>query len=411
MTDKLLIDRELLPCPFCGDKPELPSGEGTQYEIECSGCGQAMASVQICDLMSAEERTAGSFTNYRYTDEFVERAKKQAIENWNTRAAPRQPEGDAHKHEAQPEVAQNTGSRSMTNKLSSQGCTGCTGVEGVAAPCETPDAVDIFAWATFDGEGSYDLRLYEDNENYRDDFRAANPALHPDWVFPLFRLSDAQHAVAELQAEIDTPRQPEGEGLEVVAWQDAENPLYTTAERRQMHRWATDGYPVVELCRLSDAQRAIAELRGECERLRMQLAACGVVALANTPESASEARQMHQDYMSASCSDVAGAVDREMTLRQQLAERDAEIMEQCRLNGMGAERELKLMTQRDKLAGLLRDARELIDHGDFREGYCMCGSGVEGHSLGDGHAPVDAGEYYAGQVRERIDAALAEVKP
>ena len=49
-------------------------------------------------------------------------------------AAPRQPEGDAHKNEAQPEVAQNTGSRSMTNKLSSQGCTGCTGVEGVAAP-------------------------------------------------------------------------------------------------------------------------------------------------------------------------------------------------------------------------------------------------------------------------------------
>lgn len=25
---------------------------------------------------------------------------------------------------------------------------------------------EIFAWATFDGEGSYDLRLYEDNENY-----------------------------------------------------------------------------------------------------------------------------------------------------------------------------------------------------------------------------------------------------
>ena len=35
--------------------------------------------------------------------------------------APRQPEGGAHKHEAQSEVAQNTDSRSMTNKLSSQG--------------------------------------------------------------------------------------------------------------------------------------------------------------------------------------------------------------------------------------------------------------------------------------------------
>lgn len=67
------------------------------------------------------------------------------------------------------------------------------------------------------------------------------------------------------------PRQPDWEGLEVVAWQDADNPLYTTAERRQMHGWATDGYPIVELCRLSDAQRAIAELREECERLRVKL--------------------------------------------------------------------------------------------------------------------------------------------
>ena len=53
----------------------------------------------------------------------------------------------------------------------------------------------------------------------------------------------------------------------------------------------------------------------ECERSRMQLVACGVVALSNTIESAGKARQMHPDYMSASCSDVAGAVDREIALR------------------------------------------------------------------------------------------------
>ena len=88
--------------------------------------------------------------------------------------------------------------------------------------------------------------------------------------------------------------------------------------------------------RTSDAEleqylsAGIAQLEAECERLRMQLAACGVVALANTPESAAQARQMHPDYMSASCSDVADAVDREMTLRQQ---RDALAAELAAIKG------------------------------------------------------------------------------
>lgn len=38
----------------------------------------------------------------------------------------------------------------------------------------------------------------------------------------------------------------------------------------------------------------------------------------------------------------------------------------------------------------------------------MCGSAVEAHGFGDGHSPVDAGVYYAGQVMERIDALLAK---
>ena len=63
-----------------------------------------------------------------------------------------------------------------------------------------------------------------------------------------------------------------------------------------------------------------------------------------------------------------------------------------------------------ELVELLREARELIEHGDFREGHCMCGSAVEAHGFGDGHSPVDAGVYYAGQVMERIDAELASLK-
>ena len=64
----------------------------------------------------------------------------------------------------------------------------------------------------------------------------------------------------------------------------------------------------------------------------------------------------------------------------------------------------------NELLGLLREARELIEHGDFREGHCMCGGDVSRHTASDGHPPVDAGVYYAGQVMERIDAALSQPK-
>lgn len=75
---------ELLPCPFCGQIPEFPSGDGTQYEIECH-CGMARSGVQISDLMTIEERKSDLFVNYRFQEKFVERAKKEAIINWNTR--------------------------------------------------------------------------------------------------------------------------------------------------------------------------------------------------------------------------------------------------------------------------------------------------------------------------------------
>jgi hypothetical protein len=70
---------------------------------------------------------------------------------------------------------------------------------------------------------------------------------------------------------------------------------------------------------------AVAKRELEIERTR--LAACGVVARADTPESAAEARHMHEDYRSASCYDVALRVDECMRLRTQLEaaerERDA----------------------------------------------------------------------------------------
>lgn len=159
----------------------------------------------------------------------------------------------------------------------------------------------------------------------------------------------------ELRKVLAAPRQPDGDGLEVVGWHHSHAEV-ATSDKARVVTWLPEC--VEPLCRLSDAQRAIAELREECERLRMQLAACGVVALANTPESAGEARQMHPDYMSASCSDVADAVDREMALRQQLAERDAQISSMRAAVTPFIETYWRPVEhQRDKLADLLVEVK------------------------------------------------------
>ena len=78
--------------------------------------------------------------------------------------------------------------------------------------------------------------------------------------------------------------------------------------------------------RHSDHLAAIRELTDrlamaerELERERMRLAACGVVANANTRESAKRRRECNPDYESASKRDVERAVDREMDLRDRLA--------------------------------------------------------------------------------------------
>ena len=41
------------------------------------------------------------------------------------------------------------------------------------------------AWRTFDGEGGYDYRSYEDNESYADDWNKRNPN-HKGWVDKLY---------------------------------------------------------------------------------------------------------------------------------------------------------------------------------------------------------------------------------
>jgi len=59
-----------------------------------------------------------------------------------------------------------------------------------------------FAWATFDGEQLYDLRLYEENEDYREDYIKRNGETYASWVRPLYASPQpAQAIVAELTHE------------------------------------------------------------------------------------------------------------------------------------------------------------------------------------------------------------------
>jgi len=73
----------------------------------------------------------------------------------------------------------------------------------------------------------------------------------------------------------------------------------------------------------------------ELEREIMRLAACGVVAMADTLESSAKVRDMHPSYRSASCDDVARRVD------------------EC----------IELRAQRDKLIYLLKQASAALDSG------------------------------------------------
>ena len=85
------------------------------------------------------------------------------------------------------------------------------------------------------------------------------------------------------------------------------------------HLAVGESVPMVEnTSRLVAVERERDELRAELETERMRLAACGVVALANTPDSAKQAREMRPEYWPASCGDVARMVDENTKLRAKI---------------------------------------------------------------------------------------------
>lgn len=116
----------------------------------------------------------------------------------------------------------------------------------------------------------------------------------------------------------DELRRWEDDWRTITAWigVNPEDVLRLIAEVRRVRAMiarAPEAYERIQRLEAAEAQNA--ELRAERERERMRLAACGVVALANTPEAAAKERNMHPDYWSGSCQSVADAVDREMALR------------------------------------------------------------------------------------------------
>ena len=80
------------------------------------------------------------------------------------------------------------------------------------------------------------------------------------------------------------------------------------------------------------ATRERDEALADLETERMRLAACDVVAMANTPESAARVRDILPKYFSASLHSVMGAVDREMELRAEV-ERLRSAFAHCHVRG------------------------------------------------------------------------------
>jgi hypothetical protein len=69
---------------------------------------------------------------------------------------------------------------------------------------------------------------------------------------------------------------------------------------------------------------------------------------------------------------------------------------------------------KDKALDLALEALEksigMLERADCSTGYCCCGSSVDRHTFGDGHSPVDEGEYYQSNALEYARKAITAIK-
>lgn len=88
---------------------------------------------------------------------------------------------------------------------------------------------------------------------------------------------------------------------------------------------------------------------------RIRLMACGVIALANTPESAAKVRDILPQYRSASSADVTRAVDREMELRAEV-ERLRKTLEEIATYWNGSHRPAETLDAAEWMRGVAEEA-------------------------------------------------------
>lgn len=86
----MTANTELLPCPFCGEQPVIEYLNGSCLDYGCHDCCMSTDSIQICDLMTIDERLAerelSQKNAYRHEQKFVDRAIAEAKKKWNNRA-------------------------------------------------------------------------------------------------------------------------------------------------------------------------------------------------------------------------------------------------------------------------------------------------------------------------------------
>ncbi len=87
-------------------------------------------------------------------------------------------------------------------------CPLCAAYDALRLAIEQAERQEPVAWREFDGEGGYDYRTYDDNENFRDEYIKRNGQRYASWVEPLYaappqRQPLTDNSIAAIATEIN----------------------------------------------------------------------------------------------------------------------------------------------------------------------------------------------------------------